>query len=253
MEFLQRCVDNPAFLLDKTEEKLYSNDKSLNHRNIGTQAILSQLKPHNDHTESLFGANDWLDRILPNMAQATKSAMIEFTYNKTLEWLKCQGKEQKRTMIEMAQKRRMIIGEEAKQEASQLMAKKVEQRMQLVQKGRKRAEAAIKALETETLISTVSRKERMLFQFYVFLDKIKERELKYLIKRQVDLRSKVYKQKGVRILFTEKGNPKSKHPVEPNVPLHQQLYVLFEKPSQLVGCELRHRFEDGDVVRWRDY
>lgn len=51
---------------------------------IDTQTILSKLHPHNNKSESVFGANDWLNRILPNMAQATRSAMIEFSYNQTL-------------------------------------------------------------------------------------------------------------------------------------------------------------------------
>ena len=61
-----------------------------------TQAILSKLQPHNDKTESVFGAIDWLHRILPNMAQETRSALIELSYNSTMEWLKSQGEEQKK-------------------------------------------------------------------------------------------------------------------------------------------------------------
>ena len=38
---------------------------------LETQEVLSKLKPHNDKTESAFGVNDWLNRILPNMSQAT--------------------------------------------------------------------------------------------------------------------------------------------------------------------------------------
>ena len=56
------------------------------------QTILSKLQPHNDKTESIFGTNDWLHRILPNMAQETCSAMIEFSYNSTMEWLKIKEK-----------------------------------------------------------------------------------------------------------------------------------------------------------------
>jgi len=60
--------------------------------NLETQTILSKLQPHNDKTESVFGTNDWLHRILPNMAQETRSAMIEFSYNSNMECLKIKEK-----------------------------------------------------------------------------------------------------------------------------------------------------------------
>ena len=59
---------------------------------LKTQTILSKLQPHNDKTESVFGTNDWLHRILPNMAQETRSAMIEFSYNSNMECLKIKEK-----------------------------------------------------------------------------------------------------------------------------------------------------------------
>ena len=51
---------------------------------LETQEILSTLKPHNDKTEGAFGVNDWLNRILPNMTQATQSTMVEFSVNKIM-------------------------------------------------------------------------------------------------------------------------------------------------------------------------
>ena len=45
-----------------------------------TKAILSQLKPHNDSSESILGYNDWLSTALPNLSQQTLSALIEVTY-----------------------------------------------------------------------------------------------------------------------------------------------------------------------------
>ena len=70
------------------------------------KAVLSELQPHNDKTESVFGANDWLNTVLPNMSQSTRSCMLEFAYNKTMEWLKSQTKEQTVTLISLAQERR---------------------------------------------------------------------------------------------------------------------------------------------------
>ena len=56
--------------------------------------------------------NDWLTIILPNMSQTTRSALIEFSYNKTMEWLKDLGQEQKEKLISIAQARRQIIYQE---------------------------------------------------------------------------------------------------------------------------------------------
>ena len=36
------------------------------------------------------------------MAQSTRSTMVEFSYNKTMEWLKGQGEVQKQTLIALA-------------------------------------------------------------------------------------------------------------------------------------------------------
>ena len=76
---------------------------------LKTQTILSTLQPHNDMVKSEFGANDWLSSALPNMAQATRSVLIEFTYNKTMEWLRGQSEEQKQVIISLAQARRKQV------------------------------------------------------------------------------------------------------------------------------------------------
>ena len=44
-----------------------------------TMSILSSLQPHNDMVESVFGSNDWLSFAIPNMAQATRTVLIEFS------------------------------------------------------------------------------------------------------------------------------------------------------------------------------
>ena len=93
--------------------------------NSGTQSVLSEIRPHNDRTESIFGCNDWLCNVLPNMAQATRSVMIEFSYNKTIKWLKMKGEEQKASLTSLVQARSKVIQEEAKQEASCILEKKL--------------------------------------------------------------------------------------------------------------------------------
>ena len=55
-------------------------------------------------------------------------------------------------------------------------------------------------------------------------------------------------------LLNELSHMIKKHPVDvikqTKKPLHQQLYVVFEKPSLLNGCEIRHQFEDGETLTW---
>jgi len=106
---------------------------------LETQTILSKLQPHNDKTESVFGTNDWLHQILPNMAQETRSAMTEFSYNSTMEWLKNQGEEQKCTLIALAQKRRDLVIEQSRNDAKQLLEKKMVLQAKLIKKGIEKA------------------------------------------------------------------------------------------------------------------
>ena len=126
-------------------EKLKSYNKDHLHGgryydpDLETKKILSELQPHNDKTESVFGTNDWLHRILPNMAQATRSAMIEFSYNETMEWLKSQGEEQKRSLITLVQKCRHLVIEQSRSDSRQLFQKKIVQRARLIEKGREKA------------------------------------------------------------------------------------------------------------------
>ena len=70
---------------------------------VEVQSVLSVLKPHNDRTEGVFGANNWLNRILPSMAQSTRSSLLEFSYNKTIKRLMAQGEQQKLALIIIAQ------------------------------------------------------------------------------------------------------------------------------------------------------
>ena len=84
------------------------------------KVVLSELQPHNDKTESVFGANDWLNTVLPNMSQSTRSCMLEFAYNKTMEWLKSQSKQQRETLISLAQERKRIVQEQTRREQREL-------------------------------------------------------------------------------------------------------------------------------------
>ena len=91
------------------------------------------------------------------MAQETCTAMIEFSHNSTMDWLKNQGEEQKRTLVALAQKRRHLVIEQSRNNAKQLLEKMVH-RAKLIEKGKEKAEkiaAAIENLKTDILITTV--------------------------------------------------------------------------------------------------
>ena len=236
------------------------------------KSILSELQPHNDKTESVFGANDWLNTILPNMAQSTRSTMLEFSYNKTMEWLKLQSKEQTQALITLAQERRQIVQKQTKEEQQHVFKKKLEQRTKILEKARNRKlllQHKIDDLKSETLISSeeeLSLRVKNLSSLSI-PQALKDAELKKMIQRQVQLRTTVFKQKGLRINLTERGKPRSLTAILAelkaiiiNRPVrvrrvqaevgHQQLYVIFNKPSLLIGSKIKHRFEEGGSLKW---
>ncbi len=176
-------------------------------------AVLSKLQPHNDRTESVFGANDWLTRILPNMAQSTRSTMLEFSCNKTMEWLKAQGEEQKQVLIGLAQDRRKAVLKETQEEAKRLFERKVEVRRKVVEKAQvreKQREKRLDDIKSDHLISSV---DELSFRVTKITSlsipkSIQDAELKKMVQRQVQLRTMIFHQKGIKINVTEKGKPR---------------------------------------------
>ena len=79
-------------------------------------------------TESVFGCSDWVSsyRAFPNMAHATRSVMVEFTYNKTTKWLKLKGEEHNAALITTSQAKRREIQREQKQQAAVILENKVQ-------------------------------------------------------------------------------------------------------------------------------
>ena len=58
--------------------------------------------------------------------------MIKFSYNSTMEWLKNQGEEQKRTLVALAQKHMHLVTEQSRNNAKQLLEKKMVHRTKLI-------------------------------------------------------------------------------------------------------------------------
>ena len=127
--------------------------------------------------------------------------MIEFSYNSTMEWLKNQGEEQKCTLVALAQKHMHLVIEQSRNNAKQLLEKKMVHRAKLIEKGREKQKivAAIEDLKTDILITTIEglQKREAAIVTLSLPEKFKGAELKVLIKRQIQLHTKIYKQKGI--------------------------------------------------------
>ena len=235
-----------------------------------TSDVLSLLQPHNDTTESIFGMNDWLTIVLPNMSQATKSALLEFSYNKTIKWLREQGKEEKVKLISLAQSCRRIVYQERLCEKEAVLKQKVQLRNEAIAVARKKAEEEnelVNHLKLEPVITTLKELNTRVSDIRVLSIPIslKSAEIKSLVKIQVQVRSLIFKQ-GVTIFFTSKGTTKSdnellhelsqiikKNPIDKVVtssPSHQCLSVLFDKPSLLRGAKIKHKFDVNGEEKW---
>ena len=85
-----------------------------------TKAIVTQLKPHNDSSESILGYIDWLTTALPNLSQQTLSALTEVTYNKTVDWLNSQPDEKQQEVMDLAVSERRTLQKARKEHEKQI-------------------------------------------------------------------------------------------------------------------------------------
>ena len=224
-----------------------------------TQLVLSALQPHNDKVESVFGMNDWLSTILPNMQQATKSALIEFSYNGTMQWLKAQGEQQKQVLISLAQTRRKAVFEERRQEAAALLKAKIDDRIVAIkqaQLNQEKVDDIIDKVKSEMVITSLD-------ELKVRVDSIKslsipaslqKAEIKSLVKKQIQIRAHIYHQ-SVNIFFSHHGIAKPNeelvqelsHIIKSNpiravtgvVCNHQRLSVIFDKLITFGWCKIQ--------------
>ena len=123
-------------------------------------SVLSKLQPHNDRSESVLSCNNWLSKILPNMAQSTHSTMIEFSLNNTMKWLNEQGKKQKQVLLTLAQEQRRRVLGECREDAKYVFERKLEQRskaIELAQAKIKEKEKVIQAIQSHCLITSITK------------------------------------------------------------------------------------------------
>ena len=81
------------------------------------EATLKKLKPNNDFCESILGLNDYLTTAIPNLQQTVRSNLIQVKKNKTTEWLYQLPHDQRKTIVELAIKRRREVAKHLKEEA----------------------------------------------------------------------------------------------------------------------------------------
>ena len=243
--------------------KYFSPDENM-------KSILSVLLPHNDIAESVFGLNDWLTSTVPNMQQATRSVMIEFSYNKTMEWLKSQTADQKELLISLAQSRQREFEKVKRCKSKSLLKQKVASQIKAVEKGKLQYEKTLQVmqeLKSEQLITSADELKSITSHINSLLlpQVLKENELRSLVKRQVKLRRCLYHQ-TIKFSMMQEGNRKPvdellrdldalirSNPVTVRVrraqPAHQELTEIFKKPSLLAGVKFRHRFNvDGKLL-----
>lgn len=122
------------------------------------KAVLSNFNHITIELKVCLELNDWLCRLLPNMAQSTSSTMLEFSYNKTMDWLKSQGEERERAQVTLAQQRKKDVVYEVRKEAEWLHKAKLEGQRREVEKAQAREKVRLDKLDSikdETLVSSI--------------------------------------------------------------------------------------------------
>ena len=233
-----------------------------------TKAILAQLKPHNDSSESILGYNDWLTTALPNLSQQTLSALTEVTYNKTVDWLNSQPDEKQQEVVDLAVSERRTLQKTRKEHEKQITEKRIQQKLQEAEKLKEKAERLAQervALHQETLITTPEQLDAEIEEIEKLpLTASKKRaETLALIKTQIKIRKKVLGQKNAHITFTVKRKAKPlceliselkvllteddpQHDIEKTLQCKSLCRAIARRPHTLLNAKIRHRFINSD-------
>lgn len=154
-----------------------------------------------------------------------------------------------------------------------LIKVKLQERTRVIEKGQERKKKQLDKLDEiklEPLVTSIEElNQRVTSITSLSIPKpVQDAEPKKLVQRQVQVRSMVFHQKGIKLNMTEKGKPRhvpellqdlskviKERPVcirrkEQTCPVHQELYTTFEKPSLLKGVKIKHRFDMGGFLEW---
>ena len=234
--------------------------------------ILASLKPHNDSSESVLGMNDWLTTAFPSMHQQTRSTLIEMSTNKTVEWLAKQPSDRRNLITSFAASKKKKSQKQRHQAQQALEEAYLRQREAAVAKAKVKESKKAKEkelLQEEVMIQSVEVLEQTLreIQNLSLLERVKSSEIQKLVKKQLQIRSKVLQQKDSRISFTTKGRPR------PITELIQKLKALIssdsssttptqthytftlnfnDQPSILSKVRIRHKLKEDGKEQWFD-
>ena len=317
--FLQELQKHPEIVMDqrcrvfKSEEKLYGDDKNVNHRchmnskcihnqlficnewdetllypiiangaaamesKLSSYAqnylpggiywdpepeikgILAELNPSNDLCESILGLNDYLNTIIPNMHQVTRSNLIQLKKNKTIQWLQQLPQSQQNEIINLAAVNRRETLASRREDDAKVCRQRRDNMIQAhsrLQALRYKEQTEKHTLLQEHLITS----SEELYQSLATIDEefstASKRKMKKfsLLKVQIKMRKKLLKQ-NIKIIFTHSG----KH--RPLNDIVQELASFIDStsgllktidPFTLVGKRVNHKFEleDTHLERW---
>lgn len=219
---------------------------------------LSQLKPSNDVCESVLGLNDYLTTALPNLAQVSRSNLVQMKKNKTLEWLDTLPQQQQNSIVDLAVQRRKQVLESCKEDAKERATKRQQNLMQT--HTRREALKTKKLAEKEKLIQhhLISSPDE-LFDAIAQLEAANSTAAKrksatiQLIKTQINIRKKVLNQ-NIRIIFSHarQQRPLSQVIEELSVFISENtpFMDILQNPEGIVGSQVNHQFVIDGQTKW---
>ena len=137
--------------------------------------------------------------------------MLEFSYNKTMDWLKSQGEERERAQVTLAQQRKKDVVYEVREEAERLHKTKLEGQRREVEKAQAQEKVRLDKLDSikdETLVSSIDQLNQRVTEIHCLsipMD-LKDAEVKKLVQRQVQLHTMVFQQKGIKTPLSVKSS-----------------------------------------------
>ena len=221
------------------------------------EAVLRQLRPNNDLCESILGLNDYLVTALPNMAQQTRTNLIEVKKNKTISWLESLSPKQQEHITKLAIRNRRAVQKQcaekqkcvAKQRRQHMMQAKLK-RDRKMQKQAEEHQRLSKAYliasvrEFDTVISDINDQQTSSAK--------KRAKILSLLKEQVRIREKLLHQRcNIKFSRNRKQRPLTElvKEVRNFISKYDDTTATAEcthtdDPMSLVGKQVLHKFMD---------
>ena len=145
--------------------------------------------------------NDWLTTAFPSVRQQIRSALIEMSNNKTVEWLFEQPPDRRNLVTNFAASKRKQTQKQRQHAQEALEEKCLREREAAVAKAKAKTDKKAKErelLQEEVLIQSVEVLDHtiMTIQKLSLPERVKTSEIQNLVKKRLQIRSKVLQQKG---------------------------------------------------------